>query len=370
VPTYGYVHEAALDREYAQDDSVPRGPTPVVCPECSAEFVSVAELSLHLGNEHPLTAPRLLIERRTVQGTLAIHRSIRPEDVNITDCEDLYLTVDGAERRRVGLDELRDALSVSGPTFLEIALENRRADGAIVSDIVRISILVPKSEELDIVDRYFGEFLAVDEIDRKQIDAFAEATRDVSTVGSYVSALHQYCVAILTKDGADGIGDTVAFSEYRSKLQRSLTVLSDFDDRPVARVVNGFARFSLNDFSLSALSSDEESLDRCCAALRELCEESEAVPGSYVGSEAGRCPADRATGQILASWDRPDQRDSLVALAADPRVNPDDAAKASALALRLDETAEDAPGLAARLVNSPYFGSWAAGIVDNGQRRG
>ena len=369
MPTYDFIRETVDDRFYERGGEGRRPSRVLPCPVCGEQLPDHAALSEHLGSAHPLSAPRLLIDGDVVVGERVVHRRLESVALELANTTQLLVSENGGPGQPWSVAALRDTLAEAERIVLDLSLRNQRAgDGAAAQEQVRLRVDVPDSAALDAADRCFEQLLASGELNEHQLDRFVDAVAESPGAGRYASALHDYGVAILIKDQAPGTREALPFAAHRDKLQRSLSVLRHFPERPVARAVSGFVRFGLNDLAGGTHPSGVPELDGCAAALGEL---AGVVPqwglsrAAPVG--AGRCPADDTTAFILDRWNNPAANQALIEHAARGSTTPEDAAKCRALAVRASviDSSGEARDLARALMNDPVFGTWATQIVED-----
>ncbi len=371
MPTVSHIQETVDDRYYERGGEDPLPPRLLACPICSEELPDETALAVHLGSDHPLSAPRLLLDGGLVVGERILHRPIDPQALAVANASRLLVAVNGAPSETWTLQDLRDALAGDDVLNLDVELFNdRSADGIAAKDRVRLRLDVPDPEELAVADASFQRLLASERLDEHRLDEYAEETKELTRAGRYASALHEYATALLVKDRARGTGEALSFHSHREKHQRALDTLRHFPERPIARAVCGFVRFELND--IHGADSGVVELDRCVAALREFAGRAdEQRDHKPTGPAVGRCPTDDTTNTILSSWEQPSAVDTLLTLASGSTTTPEDAAKCRALALRL--VAHDtsrALTIARGLSNDPVFGAAATAIIEDGGHDG
>ena len=371
MPTLDWLQQTALDRFYERGGEDPLPPRPLPCPVCGEPILDQTLLADHLGSSHPLSAPRLLINGAAIVGDRILHRHPPRDAVEVANAAELLVSENGGPSKPWSVAALRDTLSGRDSVLLDVTLRNSRAgDGTTISERVRLRVAVPDPTALDVADRCFLELLARDNLDEFWLDRFVDAAAERPSGARYASALHEYGVAILVKDQVGGTTAALPFAAHRDKLQRSLSVLREFPERPVARAVCGFIGFGLNDFSGDTRPSGVPELDRCAGALRTL---AEATSGAVTpaGAVGGRCPTDAATAFILEHWEEPDASRELSEYAGRASITPEDRAKCQALALRASgETSTPRLDLARALANDPVFGTWAEQMLEEGPCHG
>jgi hypothetical protein len=379
MPTYGFVLEAAEDRFYERGGEPAPPPRVVLCPVCGEELRDQRALAFHMGDVHPLGAPRLLIDGELVVGERLIYTPLAGSRVVFANVSSLLVSESGGPATAWSTAALQDALAEADRAVLDLTMRNERAgDGALTTEHIRLRIDVPAAAELDQVDVLFEEGLAVDHLDQHVLDAFADTTSQFQKAARYASALHEYGVAVLVKDQAPGTSDAMERGSAQDKFQRGLEILRHFPERPVARAVAGFARFNLNDFRSTVLDTGIEALDRCTQQLRQLAgRPGPSLPAAPAVGPTRQCPADSATAAILDCWaaaalQPARSRGALLERSRDPQSPLPDATKCLALALQLAlvDPAADHPvaELAEALSNDIVFGAWASQIVDDAER--
>jgi hypothetical protein len=354
VPTYGFIHETVEDRRH-EHGAGPPAPVCLDCPLCGELCDGELALARHLGDAHPLTAPRLLVGGEALTGERVLHRN--PTQLAVANATELLVACDGGVASPWSVAALQDFVAEARQALLDVTLHNRRAaDAACASEHMRLRLDVPDDAELDGVD---AVFIALAALDEQAADGFADAAREFNSAQRYAAALHEYLIGVLIKDRSL----VQPFDRYHGKFQRALEVLRHFPERPVARAVVGFVRFDSNVF---AGPCGVPELDRCAARLAVLGGRAAEEP-ALSGSVAGACPAAESTAAILAAWDRRDVP-ALLARADAAETTPADTAKCRALALDItgafpigEELVRAARGLSGDLV----FGPWAAAIIED-----
>lgn len=367
MPTYSFWKETVDDRFYERGGEPDRPKRGIRCPVCGVEQPDEASVALHLGAAHPLSAPRLLIRGTTVIGERLLHRNLSPDELALANVTELLVAEDGRKAQSWSVAALRDALAGASSSVLDIELRNSRdVGGPPAVETVRIRVDVADPMALNAIDSCFADLAAPDDLDELRVDRFADATSEFRGAARYATALHEYCVSILVKDAARGTGDSLPFAAHQDKLKSALHVLREFPERPVARAVAGFVRFSLTDLVAGEKPSGVPPLDRCVAALAQFAGiGTELAAASLESAELGRCPADRTTDAILENWDRPNADSVLMGLADSALTTDEDAAKCLALVVSRAPAGPNAAGIARRLANHPVFGDTAAQIIKN-----
>lgn len=362
MPTYGWVHEDAEERHHERVPLPLPLPAPIVCPECHRQVGDQAALARHLGADHPLGSPRLLLEGRIVIGERVLVRPVAGDSVLVANTSEIHVREDGRARGLWTVDDLRSSLASKRAGVLEIALTNARSsDGASATERLRLRVDVADPGAMDKVDAAFAEIIAVDEFDSPELERFASAADAISGAARYASALHQYGVALLVKDRVRGAGKAQRFAEHREKLLASLGTLRYFPERPIAKAVCGFIRFNVNDLESNRASTGVPELDRAFSALRAFVGIIDGAPPDEGDERAGSCPTDRTTGILLESCDRPEAPQILLREAESASLAPDDRTKCRVLALRaLPAASGMAQELAQQLASDPVFSVGAA----------
>jgi hypothetical protein len=379
VPTYGFIREAAEDRFYERGGEPPLPPRVVLCPVCCEEVHDQPALATHLGNAHPLGAPRLLIDGELVVGERLIHTPLSGSRLAFANASTVLVSESGGPTMPWSTTAVRDALADADRVVLDLTLRNERAgDGAVATEKIRLRIEVPAASELEEVDEEFEEHLAVNRLDEHVLDVFADATSQFASAAGYASALHEYGVAVLLKDRLPGTSDAMEPAAAQDKYQRALEVVRHFPERRIARAVAGFARFNLNDFRSPLLATGIDVLDRCSEQLQQLAGQprSSHPTDRTGGGPTRRCPTDSATAAILDCWaaatqDPVGSLDDLLARSRSPQTLDSDAVKCRALALQLALVDAGVDPLVAELAgplrNDIVFGAWASQILNEAE---
>ena len=334
MPTYSFIRESVEDRHHERGGEPRRAPRVFACPVCGQELADERTLAEHLGADHPLSPPRLLINGDGVIREKRLYRRPAPGDVVVANVTELLVSQNGGAYEQWSVTALAEALFEADSLVLDLVLRNVRAgDGFVTSEHLRIRVDVPMPESLDEADRSFQELLTHDVLDELTVDRFADEVSGLSSGAVYASALHDYAVGVLLKDQASGTADAMPFAAHREKFERALDVLRHFPERAAAKAICGFIRFGFNDFETATEPSGTPQLDRCMAALRALSTGAVPVVAPDESEEGGRCPTDVMTAFILEHWESPDAAAALVAWAKRGSITREDAAKCMALAV-------------------------------------
>lgn len=182
MPTLNWLLEAAEDRylEATDKPATPARDVQLECPFCSRFFVGRArddlakDVARHIGRDHPLRRPVLVVDGRLLGPNSTITRLPRPSDIAIENTESLKASIDGAVPRSITSDELRAILSDAPKRMLNVRLVNGRSeDNAAAAVDFRIKIDVPDLQELAIVDDAFLKHLAREDATRDDVMRFS-----------------------------------------------------------------------------------------------------------------------------------------------------------------------------------------------------
>ncbi|MGY6638076.1 MAG: hypothetical protein ACXIUO_13160 [Erythrobacter sp.] len=211
------------------------------------------------------------------------------------------------------------------------------------------------------------------------VDAFIRQTENLS-VSEYRTAMAEYVIGVLVKDGDAATGIRVVSRNYSARYEGALGVLQEFA-RPLPRLICGLIRFSRNDFALGHLVETRFGLlDRANAQLSPLAHKG-GVWSAFSTDESGGvqkfsiCPVDNGSAAILfkaaqlraiSRWSQTFEA-QLVAEADVPDLDPEDRQKLYALwaaaAIRLGKQ-ESALSPLRNLAGSYCFGQWADAILE------
>lgn len=215
------------------------------------------------------------------------------------------------------------------------------------------------------------------------VDAFIKKTENLGVL-EYRTAMAEYVIGVLIKDGDSATGIRVSVRDYSARYEGALTVLQEFA-RPLPRLLCALIRFSRNDFKLDHLvKTGFGLLDSANAQLSPLARNggdwsAPIAQDNGNGEKIAVCPVDNGSATIFfraaqlattSRWSR-DLEAQLMAEADVPDLDPEDRQKLFALwaaaAIRLGKT-ESALYPLRNLAGSYCFGQWADSLLEEIER--
>lgn len=305
MPTLTWIQERAEKR---MDGAVPSPQSHRTCPMCPKEFVGSdgadvdRKLAEHLGSEHPLERPVLLIKGRFAAREETVRIHLRSADILIKNASTIEAEVDGSPRRLVSKGAAIRYLSrPARQQFLVLHLANHRnPDGAVATAEYRIKTDIFDKHELEAVDGAFKKHLANGEPSLAGLGYFVDETDRLAP--AYRDGLWAYVQAILAKDGrGDSLGGE-ALQRAQDHLRKSVHLLEEFLERPVARAISACARLNLNLFAEHWRESGVPAVDQALKFFASLIggHDRPAFPTLPSPQESQlRCPVDNATASVL-----------------------------------------------------------------------
>jgi hypothetical protein len=309
MPTLNWLLESAEDRylEATDKPAAPARDVQLECPFCSRIFVGrirdelAKDVARHIGRDHPLRRPVLVVDGRLLGPNSTITRLPRPDDIAIENTESLKAAVDGAAPRSVSADELRAILSNAPKRMLNVRLINGRAeDNAAAAVDYRIKIDVPDPWELDDVDEAFLKHLAREDATRDDVMRFSDDTDGLANL--YRDGLVSYVVGIFAKDDKSHVDDPKKLERALDNFGRAAQHLDSFADRRVAAAVAACARLNLNELNPLNAATGVTAVDLVSLFLRDLATaEDQPIWPTRPKTRASdiRCPVDEATYSLL-----------------------------------------------------------------------
>lgn len=300
MPTLGWIQETAVERYLVGTEQPLFDPNPSVpCPHCERLFFTVDELSEHLGIDHPLSIPIILIGVRTAGKDNVVRQKPEKGAFRVLNCTSCTLSKNGEAVARVDPSQLPSLLSAERSSICDIQLANERTeDRNVASASIRIAFRVPDSKALGVIDTEFVRRLAVDHPRLSDVDDFRRSCPQSPAAIDYASALGDYVIGLALKERHPDAGVFLDFEDYRSKFTSSLNVLQGFS-RPVAQSVAATIRFNFNDFSTAPAQVPD--LAGAREFFRSILHES-ATTSAPEGGEIPHesiCPVDIVTFRIL-----------------------------------------------------------------------
>jgi len=127
MPTPGWIQETAVERYLAGTEQPLFEPDPSVpCPHCERLFFTADELSEHLGIDHPLSIPILLIGGMTAGKDNVVRQETQKGAFRILNCTSCTLSKNGEAVTRIDPSQLPSLLSTERNSICDIQLANER----------------------------------------------------------------------------------------------------------------------------------------------------------------------------------------------------------------------------------------------------
>lgn len=300
MPTLGWIQETAVERYLTGTEQPLVDPNPSVpCPHCDRLFFTVDDLSEHLGIDHPLSIPIILIGSRTAGKENVVRQKAQKGFFRLLNCTSCAISKDGSAMTQIDPIEIPIRLAAERDSTCDIILSNERTeDGNVASTSVRISFRAPDEKVLEVIDSEFVRRLAVDHPRISDVDDFRRACSQSPAAIDYASALGDYVIGLAIKERHPDVGVFLDFEDYKPKFTSALDVLQGFS-RPVAQSVAAVIRFDFNDFSTAPAKVP----DLACAQefFRSFLHKSATKPASK-GDDIPHesiCPVDIVTFRIL-----------------------------------------------------------------------
>ena len=346
-------------------------PTPIFyrCPYCNRHEVSEAGLQNHVVTSHPIERPTLLLRGVAAESQIRLRRLVTASDFHTLHCGSASLSINGRPSKTFDAKKLSDVLSKQIDCEISIQLHGQGRSAA-ASSTYEIHIVVPDETHLDKADRLFLADLAKNDVGLRDVEKFAADSAALDSCKDYASGLTDYVLGMLIKDQSGNV--SLEFKEYVAKHQSALALLSNFD-RPLARIVCTFIRFSLNDFLSPFVTCGVDKLDASIAFFVERC----GIPNAQISNNStlaslksrNLCPVDQTSFVLLAGasdlWTMQNMSplaDKVVAISDRQGVSGYDRAKAYVLLAEHFERTQNtlkAASAARMLSNDPVFGRWA-----------
>lgn len=389
MPTCSWIHEKDSDAFYAALEIVPApGGIPLPswhCPFCAAHFLQPESFRLHLEAKHSGRRPFLTLGRAEPKSTDIIRKRIDAAGVCFFDATRVFLSRDNSTFIETTPQKLGRELARSSDGRLWIKLENKfdaKAD-PIHTDYDLSFRVYDDDARLKRVDQAFVKLLGKDGVTMGDVDAFIRQT-ETFAVPDYRTAMAEYVIGVLVKDGDAATGIGVATRDYGARYEGALAVLQEFA-RPLPRLLCALIRFSRNDFALDRLVMTGFGLLDCAnAQLSPLARNGGAWSAPYDentgrGKKMSVCPIDNGSAALFfraaqlattSRWSR-DLEAKLLAEAGVPDLDPEDRQKFFALwaaaAERLGKK-ESALYPLRNLAGSYCFGQWADKLLEEIER--
>ena len=385
MPTCSWIREKDIEAFYAAVETVPQpgGTPPPVwrCPFCPAYFPQPEGFQTHLEAEHSGRRPFMTIGGFEPNSTDIIRKRIDADGLKIFDTTGVYISEDNFHFIETTRATLARKLASIKEGRVWIKLKNQfDAKAEAIYAQYDFSFRVYDDEvALERVDKAFVKLLGKEQVTMDDVDAFIRQTEHLS-VSEYRTAMAEYVIGVLVKDGDTATGIRVVSRNYSARYEGALGVLQEFA-RPLPRLICGLIRFSRNDFALGHLVETRFGLlDRANAQLSPLARKGGAW-SAFSADEGGGvqkfsiCPVDNGSAAILfraaqlgaiSRWSQTLEA-QLMAEADVSDLDPEDRQKLFALwaaaAIRLDKQ-ESALSPLRNLAGSYCFGQWADALLE------
>jgi hypothetical protein len=389
MPTCSWILERDSDAFYAALEAVPSPggipPQTWHCPFCAAHFEQFESFRLHLEAKHSGRRPFLTFGGSEPTSTDTIRKRIDAADVNLFDATRIFFSRDNSTFIETTASKLARELARCSDGRLWIRVENwfdSRADPIHTSYDLSFRIY-DDEDQLKRADQAFVKLLGKDDVTMDNVDAFIRLTESLG-VPDYRTAMVEYVIGVLIKDGDTATGIGVTTRDYGARYEGALNVLQEFA-RPLPRLLCALIRFSRNDFALEHLTMTGFGLlDNANAQLSPLARKGGAW-SAPIANDTGDdeklsvCPIDNGSAAIFfraaqlaatSRWSR-DLEAQLLAEADVPDLDPEDRQKFFALwaaaAVRLGKR-ESALYPLRNLAGSYCFGQWADKLLEEIER--
>lgn len=340
-------------------------------------FVDAAELSTHLGIDHPVKLPILRIGRLVGLNAYTVREMEMLKEVEAYSATECRLSTNGGPTKNYPPKQLGKQLLALGNAQHRVWLSNdREIDGRQAAAELEIRVVIPDGEILKQIDSLFLKELAIDRPTMADVDRFLRTAPRDTAATEYTGALADYVVGILIKEQDRAAGTVATFDAFKGKLGSARRVLADFHS-PLSRAVVAAIDFNLNHFTLAAPTSVEllHPAHRFYASFSV----SGAMPTAIGKTDSKRavlsaCPIDKATNVILNALAQFPQIPGYEELKAElpglenTPLSEYDLAKISTLkagAAVLLGKKEAALHHLRRIEHDYHFGAWAATQLEN-----
>jgi hypothetical protein len=336
-------------------------------------------LAQHLGNAHTGSRPIFIFNGVEPAAQDVIRTAARRSELAFVNCTSVQVSVNGGASKVCSIEEATVELGRTSGR-VRIALENQfERAAAPITQSYDLQFRVPSDGELHRADRNFVASLAREDPRVADVDEFLQ--RDsYGAAAEYANALGDYVLGVLLKDGDPASGVRRSARDYRPKLNNALRVLQAFD-RPLARLICAFIRFSSNAFPHPSVPTGHADLDRASVLLNQLAARGSTTAANLApigGTPRARtavCPIDNGTTGVLrrasqcldtVRWAKLDD-DEFRAETKLSALDPLDRIKLYALwaygAVRLGKPASAVEPLR-ELVGNECFGRWAEAALE------
>jgi hypothetical protein len=139
MPTLTWIQERGEER-YEHPLNI-RLTSPIRCPFCGRLFETpdahqTSRLVVrHIGRDHPLQRPVLLVGDRILGPNSTITRFPKPEDISIENTKAIHAEVDGEPERAVTANDVRRLLTERSRRFLRLRLINGRDEDSAAATV-------------------------------------------------------------------------------------------------------------------------------------------------------------------------------------------------------------------------------------------
>lgn len=252
MPTVGWIQEGNIERFLAATTSVP-APSPAkapryACPFCHATFEANADLGKHLGSVHVGGRPFVTFGGLEPPSNEVIRNKLSKASIEFFNATTARISFDHGTYLEHQLQEVKRLLADGSDRRIWLRVENKfEAKAAPLRTEYDLQFRVYNPKQLLQIDRLFVSMLGRADPSVSDVDEFLQAAGRVGG-DEYASALGDYVLAVLIKDGDDRSGVRPGERVYRRKYNSALRILKDFD-RPLSRLISALIRLSSNDFS-------------------------------------------------------------------------------------------------------------------------
>jgi len=250
MPTIGWIQETAVERFLTGTEAITVDSTPrYACPHCDRRFFNSDELLTHLGLDHPLSIPALVIDSTMAASDVSVRRKIALSAFRIHNCTSCGLSKNGGAFQSISPSDLPKFLAGERSSTCELRLVNDRSiDHGRAATTIRLSFRIPDEASLKTIDAEFVRHLAVEHPRLSDVDLFREKCPDSPAELEYASALGDYVIGLAIKERHPDAGAHLDFENYKPKFASALAVLQEFP-RLLARSIASLIQFNFNNFS-------------------------------------------------------------------------------------------------------------------------
>lgn len=302
MPTVGWIREDALEAFYEGTERTPEPGPPAKptfrCPFCISVFSVQRELNDHVYKTHRVERPVMFLGGTEPTGRAVVRVPVGRSAIVVANATAVRIGIDGGDPQRCLPDAVPKKLADTKQGEMKLVLLNEsQVNAEPVSTHYTISFRIADAHELRRVEEAFAEILVSSSITRDTISRFLADQRTQGPGKEYATGLGYYCLGVLIKERPTSENLTTPLARYRELYGSALQVLADFD-RPLARLIAGIIRFTMNDFLDAGSSTGFWELDLARMLLSDPGRMT--LPSSDATAKRRPiCPIDHGTARIL-----------------------------------------------------------------------